>query len=54
MGNRKRGVVTMWGNPRVVGPCGYARLHHRGLLDPGSRPGSMRGDWYAIEHGCKR
>jgi hypothetical protein len=25
-GNHRRGIVTNWGNPRVVGICGFARL----------------------------
>lgn len=25
MGNHKRGIVTVWGNPAVVGPCGFYR-----------------------------
>lgn len=48
MGNRKRGVVTMWGTPKVV-TCGDFRyLHRTRNLSPGSRAGSLPGDWSCI------
>ena len=48
MGNKRRGIVTMWGTPKVV-TCGqYRHLYRTGNLDIGSRPGSMRGDWSCI------
>jgi hypothetical protein len=32
MGNRKRGVVTLWGNFKVVGPCQFNRLWAQGKI----------------------
>jgi hypothetical protein len=32
MGNHRRGVVTLEGDPLVVGPCRFQRLWYRGLL----------------------
>lgn len=32
MGNRKRGVVTLWGTPKVVGPCEFRALWMAGSL----------------------
>ena len=32
MGNGKRGVVTLYGNYRIVGKCGFQRLWNRGLI----------------------
>lgn len=60
MGNRKRGVVTVWGTPLVVGPCRFARLFHTGHLRYGiTLDGTyyplldqMRGDVWARMHGC--
>lgn len=54
MGNRRRGVVTMRGTPIVVGPCTYARLWRAGSLDRTHRSQRMRGDWWALLHGCAR
>jgi hypothetical protein len=62
MGNHKRGIVTLYGNERVVGPCEFRRLWETGHIRyvvhvDGHRYGGMlqrmRGDWYAIEHGCE-
>lgn len=62
MGNHKRGVVTLYGNERVVGPCEFRRLweaghlrytvtvdghRYTGMLD------RMRGDQWALKHGCE-
>jgi len=53
MGNRKRGIVTVYGTPKVVGPCGYRRVWERtprsmrGLLGP-----TLKGDRWARRHGC--
>ena len=51
MGNRTRGVVTRYGNPLVVGPCRFARMHRAHRLDPHNE--RMRGDAWAIVHGCE-
>jgi hypothetical protein len=56
MGNRKRGIRTMVGRLRVVGPCQFHMLWLPGKVDlTGSRGASsqpMRGDWWAVLHGC--
>ena len=51
MGNRKRGVVTVWGTPINVGPCRFAKLRraHRLTYAPIDH---MRGDVWAMRHGC--
>lgn len=53
MGNHKRGVATVDGARRVVvGPCGFSRLVHRGLIDF-IHTSHLRGDWTALRIGCK-
>lgn len=51
MGNHKRGVTTAGGKLLVVGPCRFATLYVKGALADTPR---MRGDWWAIHHGCSR
>lgn len=62
MGNRKREVVTLSGNVRVVGPCRFARMWASGhigysIVVDGHRYGGMlepmRGDAWARAHGCE-
>lgn len=49
MGNHKRGIVTAYGTPKIVGPSGYRRIWFdtprsmRHLLGP-----KMKGDAWAI------
>lgn len=60
MGNRKRGIVTLHGTPMVVGPCKFSRLWRSGdirhvVTVDGVRYATLeklRGDFWAIEHGC--
>lgn len=63
MGNHKRGIVTLYGNPRVVGPCAFRRLWEAGHIRYTLRVGKvtyrdllvrMRGDQWALAHGCER
>jgi len=44
MGNRKRGVVTMWGTMKVVGCGDFRWLVRHGDLDERSTPWLV-GDW---------
>jgi hypothetical protein len=53
MGNRRRGIVTRWGTPLVVGPCRFARLRRAGRVDY-PRFARMKGDAWAMQHGCRR
>lgn len=52
MGNHKRGVVTMAGNRRIVGPCQFERLVREHWID--LRGQRMKGDAWAIDHGCAK
>ena len=61
MGNHRRGIVTLSGNVRVVGPCAFQRLWRGGHIRYSVRVGGkvyrnmlerMRGDAWAIAHGC--
>jgi hypothetical protein len=59
MGNRKRGIVTAWGDSRVVGPCGFRREYDRSRkVGMGryflrtNRIEGLRGDYWALRHGC--
>jgi hypothetical protein len=61
MGNRHRGIVTLSGNARVVGPCTFQRLYRTGHIAYSVAVGGkrysgllerMRGDVWAIAHGC--
>jgi hypothetical protein len=55
MGNRRRGIVTAWGTPKVVGPCGYRREVLR--TPPSMRKllgRKLKGDRWALRHGCDR
>lgn len=45
MGDRHRGIVDAWGNPRVVGPCEFVYRKRHGMLSPGLD--HMRGDRFA-------
>lgn len=54
MGNRRRSVVDLATGERVVvGPCTFRHMWMNGnaRLGAGDR---MRGDWWAIHHGCDR
>ena len=60
-GNHKRGVVTLYGNVRTVGPCQFARLWRAGHLRYSVRVQGrtyrhllprLRGDGFARKHGC--
>lgn len=51
MGNHRRGIVSKFGNRRVVAPCQFARLAREGMIDWKSS-GRMRGDGWAMRHGC--
>jgi hypothetical protein len=53
MGNRRRGIVTRWGTPLVVGPCRFAKLRRAGRVDY-PRFARMKGDAWAMQHGCRR
>ena len=50
MGNHRRGIVTLYGNVRVVGPCQYARMRRAHRIDPHTP--RLRGDVWAAMHGC--
>lgn len=60
MGNHRRGVVTLHGNVRIVGPCTFARWMHTGRIAYSVRVDGhtyrtlerMRGDAWAIRYGC--
>jgi hypothetical protein len=56
-GNRRRGVRDLrTGRVVIVGPCAFRRLwmHGDAGIDgkAGTVDGPMRGDWWAIVHGC--
>lgn len=58
-GNRKRGVMVAYRTAHgvaykrlIVGPCGYRRLSTRHLVSRVTP--RLRGDWWAIHHGCGR
>lgn len=50
MGNRRRGVVTMWGTPLVVSPHRYCLLARHHNLSPGLP--KLRGDFTARRTAC--
>jgi hypothetical protein len=53
MGNRKRGVYDLARKQyRVVTPCQFRMLWMNGDADLHKDSQRMRGDWYAIHHGC--
>lgn len=55
MGDHKRGVVDLRTNALVVvGPCAFRRLWMHGNARLWSQADRMRGDWWAIHHGCER
>lgn len=63
MGNHHRGIVTLHGNRRVVGPCAFQRLYRTHHIAYSVRVGGkvyrnmlerMRGDAWALAHGCDR
>lgn len=52
-GNHRRGVIDLRTGLRVVvGPCAFRRLWLHGDADLSRASERMRGDWYAIQHGC--
>ena len=50
MGNRSRAVTTLRGQRIIVGPCYFRRLAEADLI----RYKPLRGDYWAITHGCGR
>jgi hypothetical protein len=53
MGNRRRGVLDLSTGQRVVvGPCTFRHMWLNGNADVSSASERMRGDWWAIHHGC--
>lgn len=55
MGNHKRGIVTVWGDAKIVGPRGYCReLHHtpRYMRRYFIRTNRLHGDYTVIHTVC--
>jgi hypothetical protein len=53
MGDRRRGVLDLASGRRVVvGPCTFRHMWMNGNADLSKSSERMRGDWWAIHHGC--
>jgi hypothetical protein len=48
MGNHQRGWVDTWGNPRVGGPCRFARAYRHHWIFEYRKLQRMRGDRLAL------